>query len=456
MLSMATIIDMPKLSDTMSVGTLVTWLKQVGDSIEVGEAVAEIETDKATMELEAFDDGVILVQYAAEGDEVAIGEPILAVGEKGEEAPPKPASKGGSSAPAEEGPKKEEPKQEAPKTADPAAQTKAASAAAPGPEAFAAAEEESTTSGSSEDDGRIKASPLARRIAEDKGVPLSKIKGTGPGGRIVKADVLKAAEQGVTADAAPTAATAAAAPTFIAPAGAGIAEEGDIKVSGMRATIARRLVESKTELPHFYLNIEVDAAPLLNLRKELNASLAELSPEQGGIKLSVNDLILKASAEALRRVPGVNRSWMGNTIRQHSAVHIAFGVAIDDGLLTPVIRDAHAKGIRQIAAEAKELIGKARSKKLKPEEMSGSTFTVTNLGMFGINNFYGIINPPNAAILSVGATEEKPVVKDGNIVPGLRMTIGLSGDHRVIDGATAATYLQALREMLEKPALMLI
>ena len=443
---MATIIDMPKLSDTMSVGTLVTWLKQVGDSIEVGEAVAEIETDKATMELEAFEDGVILAQYATEGDEVAIGEPILAVGEKGEEAPAKPAGKGGSSAPAEE-PKKEAPKAEAPKTADPAAQTKAASAAAPGPEAFAPAEEEGS--------GRIKASPLARRIAEDKGVPLSKIKGTGPGGRIVKADVLQAAEAGITADAAPATSTAAA-PVFIASAGAGIAEEADLKVSGMRATIARRLVESKTELPHFYLNIEVDAAPLLNLRKELNASLADLSPEQGGIKLSVNDLILKASAEALRRVPGVNRSWMGSTIRQHSAVHIAFGVAIDDGLLTPVIRDAHAKGVRQIAAEAKELIGKARSKKLKPEEMSGSTFTVTNLGMFGINNFYGIINPPNAAILSVGATEEKPVVKNGNIVPGLRMTIGLSGDHRVIDGATAAMYLQALRELLEKPALMLI
>lgn len=482
MRTMATIIDMPKLSDTMSVGTLVTWLKQVGESVEVGEAVAEIETDKATMELEAFDDGVILAQYVAEGDEVAIGEPILAIGKDGEAAPDKPAGKATPSKPAAT---KEEPGPISKPIADPAGQTKAASSAAPGPEAFGAATPDQPPSSkpkptpmptaltpstkaaqtvaqlsTAQSGERIKASPLARRIAEGKGVDLSAIQGTGPGGRIVKADVLLAAEE-TAREPAPDAATrdtssSAQTPVFVAPQGAAIAEEADLKVSNMRATIARRLVESKTQLPHFYLNMEVDAAPLLQLRKELNASLAELPPEKGGIKLSVNDLILKASAEALRRVPAVNRSWMGDTIRQHGAVHLAFGVAIDDGLLTPVIRDAHAKGVRQIASEAKELITKARNKKLKPDEMMGSTFTVTNLGMFGINEFFGIINPPNAAILSVGATEEKPVVKNGQIVPGLRMNIGLSGDHRVIDGASGANFLMALRELIEKPALMLL
>jgi len=291
---------------------------------------------------------------------------------------------------------------------------------------------------------------VARKLAEEKGIDLSTIRGSGPNGRIVKKDILEA-----TPGAAP-----ASAQSFVAPvvhSGAGITEQKDIPVSQMRSVIAQRLMESKNTVPHFYLETEVNVGALLTIRKQLNAELGELAPEQGGIKFTVNDFILKASTEALRRVPEMNRSWNINSIRQHSSVHIAFGVAIDDGLLTPVIRDAQAKSLKAIAHEAKALIGKARSKKLKPDEMSGSTFTVTNLGMFGISNFFGIINPPNAGILSVGATISRPIVNDkGEIEVGQIMSVGLSGDHRTVDGAVAARYLQALKGILETPALMLI
>lgn len=248
--------------------------------------------------------------------------------------------------------------------------------------------------------------------------------------------------------------------TSAAPAvytGPDVAEEQDLPVSQMRSVIAQRLVECKNTVPHFYLETEVNAGALLTLRKQLNAELGELPPEQGGIKFTVNDFILKASAEALRRVPEMNRSWNINSIRQHASVHMAFGVAIDDGLVTPVIRDAHVKGLKVIAQEAKELIGKARSKKLKPDEMAGSTFTVTNLGMFGTSRFYGIINPPNAGILSVGATIARPIIgENGDVQVGQMMSIGLSGDHRTVDGAVGARYLQALKSILETPALILV
>jgi pyruvate dehydrogenase E2 component (dihydrolipoamide acetyltransferase) len=303
------------------------------------------------------------------------------------------------------------------------------------------------------------ASPLARKIAEEKGVSLESIQGTGPSGRIVKSDVLAAAEKGGSASpAAPSTPSSAAQPASApAVAAAPFGEESTTKVSNMRRAIATRLVESKTQIPHFYLETEVDAAALIKLRQQLNAELSELAPEQGGVKLTVNDFILKAATEALRRVPSVNASWEGDVIRQHGAVHMSFGVAVDDGLVTPVVRDAHAKSLRQISIEAKELIGKARTKKLKPNEMSGSTFTVTNLGMFGVTGFYGIINPPNAAILSIGATIKKPVVDaHDNIVIGHRMSVGLSGDHRVVDGAAGAQFLQAFKALLETPALMLV
>ena len=424
---MATQIDMPKLSDTMTAGTVAAWLKNEGDEVSSGDVIAEIETDKATMELEAFEDGVLLKQIIAPGEQVAVGAPIAVIGEAGESFE--------ISVPETSSPPTEEKKEEA--------------APAKQPEPATAVPAAATTSQTSEDGGRIKVSPLARKLAEEKGIDLSTIQGSGPNGRIVKKDVL-----GVSPGSAPVATQSAAASVYTGP---DISEERDLPVSQMRSVIAQRLVECKNTVPHFYLETEVNAAALLSLRKQLNAELGELAPEQGGIKFTVNDFILKASAEALRRVPEMNRSWNINSIRQHASVHMAFGVAIDDGLVTPVIRDAHVKGLKVIAQEAKELIGKARSKKLKPDEMTGSTFTVTNLGMFGTSRFFGIINPPNAGILSVGATIARPIIDDnGEVQAGQMMSLGLSGDHRTIDGAVGARYLQALKSILETPALILV
>lgn len=439
---MAEIIEMPKLSDTMTTGTLVKWLKKEGETVENGDKLAEVETDKATMELENFDDGVILKQYVSEGDQVEIGAPVCAIGEKGEE-PPEVEGGGASGSPEEDS--ADDGKKEA------------------GEDEKAAAEptqKQTEETEAAEDGDRIKASPLARVVAKDKGIDLSKVKGSGPRGRIVKADVVQAAASGTAASTAGGGVKEIAAPPTAqaAPVGAaGFPEGSEQKLSGMRSTIAKRLLESKTTIPHFYLEIEVDAAPLMALRKSVNEGLADLPPEAGGMKFSVNDLILKASSEALRRVPEVNASFAETKIVRHGAVHLAFAVAVDEGLVTPVIRDAHAKSLRRISSEAKELAGKAKNKKLTPDEMSGSTFTVTNLGMYGINAFFGIINPPNAAILSVGGTVTKPVVdSNGQIVVGHRMNIGISADHRVVDGAVGARYLAALKEIIEAPALMLV
>jgi pyruvate dehydrogenase E2 component (dihydrolipoamide acetyltransferase) len=430
---MASLIDMPKLSDTMTVGTLVKWLKNEGDPVASGDMIAEVETDKATMEVECFDDGVLIKQYCGVGDEVAVGGAIAAVGEAGEEAP-----EAEKSTPAVVTPEPEAtPVAEAPMPAPAAPE--------PAPEIVPEPVAATTTTGS-----RIKASPLAKKIAAEKGIDLATIHGSGPSGRIVKADV----ENAQPSAAAPAAAQAVSPEPVEA---AATLEALEIPVSNMRKSIGKALVASKTQAPHFYLQIEVNGAPLAALRKELNSKLANLAPEHGGTKFSVNDLTLKAAAEAVRRVPAINRSWEGETIQQHPNVHLAFGVAIEDGLVTPVIRSAETKGLREIGAEAKALIKKARGKKLTPNEMSGSTLTVTNLGMFGISDFYGIINPNNAAILSIGATIKKPVVNEKDeIVIGQVMKIGLSGDHRTIDGAVGAQYLQALKEILESPSIMLV
>jgi pyruvate dehydrogenase E2 component (dihydrolipoamide acetyltransferase) len=418
---MANIIEMPKLSDTMTGGTVVSWLKKEGDVVESGDILAEIETDKATQELECFDEGTILKIYIQAGGKAPCGQPLCAVGEKGEEAPKvesptaAPDAEKAKPAPAES----EKPKEE--------------KVSPPKPEPKASKAPSATSSGR-----RTFASPLARKIAEDKGIPLEAIKGSGPSGRIVQADVIAAAQAGVKG----------------IPAAAVPLEEKLTPVSTIREVIARRLLESKTQVPHFYLEKEVNAAPLLKTRVALNEKLKKLGQS---IKLTVNDYILKASAEALRTVPAMNTSWEGENIRQHGAVHLSFGVALEDGLVTPVIRDAEKKDLVTISREARELIDKARAKKLTPEEMSGSTFTVTNLGMYGVNSFYGIINPPNAGILSVGGTFKKPIVDENdNIVIGHRMSIGISGDHRVVDGAVGALFLQALAENLENPAIMLV
>lgn len=482
---MAEIIEMPKLSDTMTTGTLVNWLVKEGDEVSGGTMIAEVETDKATMEVENFEDGVILKLYAKEGDSVAIGEPICAVGEKGEKAPDVAKKKEEAKKATEDGGETDADAREAEddeesadsgKTvedeqdgedaaAEPAAaaekdqadkQSEKKEAAKP-PDAEDGGGEASARPSADEQSDRVRSSPLARRLAEEKGIDITLVKGSGPGGRIVRADVEKAAKEGTAPKSAAPAKKEAAPSAPSASLPVETLEAKELPVTNMRAAIARALVSSKTEAPHFYLQTEVDGAPLAVLRKSLNDGLAGLPAEQGGGKFTVNDLILKASAEAVRRVPAINRSWKGDKIVQHGAVHLAFGVAVDDGLVTPVIRDAHAKGLRLISAEAKELIGKARNRKLKPDEMQGSTLTVTNLGMFGITDFYGIINPPNAAILSVGATVKTPVVDgDGRITVGHRMKVGLSGDHRVIDGALGAQYLAALREILENPALMLV
>lgn len=426
---MAEIIDMPKLSDTMSVGTLVKWNIKEGQTVAFGDILGEVETDKATMELSCTVPGTILKIYAPAGSQLPVGAPICAIGKAGEAAPTP-----GQAAPA-------------PKAAAPAIpESTGIPCIPPAPAASAAPATQS-------DGSRAKVSPYAKRMAAQAAINAGALAGSGPGGRVVARDVAAAAS-------APAAPAAPAGPVNVAVAppadGKGIQPDADVPVGGMRQTIARRLLESKVTVPHFYLEVEVDAAPLMAMRESLNKRLAEAGGADA-VKLSVNDFILKASAEALRRVPAVNASWAGTSIRQHSAVHLSFGVALEDGLVTPVIRDAHAKTLKDIAVEAKSLIGKARSKKLTPGEMSGSTFTVTNLGMYGVTGFFGIINVPNAAILSVGATIKKPVVDaHDRLVVGHRMVIGLSGDHRVVDGANGAQFLQALKQLLEEPALMLI
>jgi pyruvate dehydrogenase E2 component (dihydrolipoamide acetyltransferase) len=432
---MATLIEMPKLSDTMTVGTLVNWLKKEGDAVSNGDMIAEVETDKATMEVECFEEGILIKQYCKQGDEVLVGGAIAAVGEAGEAAPEAP-----NTAAAEtqaDAPKPETPaKAETPKPQEPAVVEVAKVVEAP------------VATNVPASNSRVKASPLAKKIAANKGIDLSSVQGSGPGGRILKSDLEGIAAGSVGAINNQAATQAPPAPTL---------EALSIPVSNMRKSIAGALVASKTQAPHFYLQIEVDGAPLSQLRKQLNDKLASLPVEQGGNKFSVNDLTLKAAAEAVKLVPAINRSWAETTITQHANVDLAFGVAMEDGLVTPVIRAAETKSLQEVSMEAKVLIKKARDKKLAPNEMSGSTLTVTNLGMFGISDFYGIINPTNAAILSVGATIKRPVVnQEGAIVVGETMKIGLSGDHRVIDGAVGAQYLQALKSIIEAPALMLL
>ncbi len=464
---MAQIIDMPKLSDTMTVGTLVKWLKPEGADVKTGDMLAEVETDKATMELESFFDGVLLKHFVAAGAQVPIGAPLCAIGEKGEKVEPPPAPPPKAAAPSAAKP--------APPPA-PAAAPPAPAASAPTPTASASAVPSSSASAApasaspagpapspapaassapvTGSGGRVRISPLARKLAAARGVDVARLAGTGPSGRIVQADVLAAASAPAAGAAAPS--ILAGSPSLLSRGP--IQAEAVVGLSNMRATIARRLVESKTQIPHFYLEVEIDAEPLLALRAQLNGGLGK-----DGVKLSVNDFILKASASALRAVPAVNCSWEPEggeggapAIRHHPAAHVAFAVAIDEGLITPVVRDTHLKTLFQISTEARELAALAKARKLKPEQFTGGTFCISNLGMMGIERFTAVINPPNAAILAVGTTVRKPVVKDGQIAIGQRMSLFLSCDHRVVDGATGARYLAALKELLENPALLLI
>ena len=409
---------MPKLSDTMVEGTLVKWVKTKGDKVEVGDILAEVETDKATMEMEAFDEGTLSELYVAEGGTIKVGDKIALILADGETADTAPAAQSTPTA-------------EKPKASAPAATTPLA----PAPRAAAPA----TT-------GRTKASPLARKIAATRGVNLSSIAGTGPGGRIVKKDVENAPAGGGGGVASPA--------TPAIRAAHGIAgEEKIIALTGMRKTIAERLLASKTQIPHFYLSVTMDGGPLMALRKELNA----MAEKDGGQKLTVNDFILLAAARAATEVPKINAAYDGDAIIEYAEVNLAVAVAIEDGLITPVIKKANTLSLREISAQMKELAAKARGKKLKPEEYQGGTITLSSLGGFGIDSFLPIINPPQSFILGIGAIIKQPVVNEQDqIVVGHRLVVSGSGDHRVVDGAVAAEYMNALRRLVEKPALLLL
>lgn len=412
---MAEIIEMPKLSDTMEEGVIAEWHKNVGDEVSSGELMVEIETDKATMELESFNDGVLLYRGAEAGGVIPLGGLLAIIGEKGENVDELVANfSSETAAPKEEPAKVEEPVLE---TVSIAAPTVVETAASNG-------------------DARVKASPLAKAMAKEAGIDINVLTGSGDGGRIIKRDIEAAVAGG-----------GAAAPAVVIPSFVGEESYNEVPVSQMRKTISRRLSESKFTAPHFYLTMEIDMSRAVEAR----ASLNEIAP----VKISFNDLVIKAVAAALRQHPKVNSAWLGDRIRYNDHIHIGVAVAVEDGLLVPVVRFADNKSLSQISAEVRELAGKARDKKLQPEEWEGNTFTISNLGMFGIEEFTAIINPPDACILAVGGIIDKPVVKNGEIVPGKTMKVTLSCDHRVVDGATGSEFLRTFKNMLEDPVRIL-
>jgi pyruvate dehydrogenase E2 component (dihydrolipoamide acetyltransferase) len=420
--SMAKYIEMPKLADTMTEGTLLKWRVKEGDKVATGDILGEVETDKATMEMESFDDGVVHKLLVAAGQKVPCGTPIALLLGKNEQPP------ADGSLPAV--------------AAKPVAAA-AAGSSVHGGTATAIAPAIGSRAATSTSGSRAKASPLAKKIAASRGVNLSAIRGTGPGGRIIARDV-------ETANASPAGGGSSVPTVPSNPAGP---NDTVIPLSGMRRIIAERLLSSKTHLPHFYLTIEVDAAPLMKLRAEANAA-AEASGTQ---KLTVNDFVLKAVVTAAQKVPQVNASFAGDSIIQYASVNLSVAVAVEEGLVTPVIRDAQKKSLREISESVKDLATRARNKKLKPDEYVGGTITVSNLGAYGIEQFCAIINPPQALILAIGAIVKKPVVGPGDtIVVGQRVSITLSADHRVVDGTVGANYLAELKKLLESPALMLM
>ena len=435
---MATKVHMEALSPTMEEGQLVRWLKSEGDSVASGDILAEIETDKAVMELVARGEGRLLRVMLAEGGTAEVGAVIGVIGSDGEDVSAIAGPAGGDSANSGATSDGAEGATNAEGAAAPGNVADTGSAAAtrsrPAP---AEVEAEADLVGT----GRVKASPVARRMARNLGIELAGVTGSGPGGRVVKRDVEAARESAVVA------ATRATAPVLPQVTAAEGPEFTDLAVSQLRKTIARRLGESVGPVPTFFLTVTVDATRLLAARKSLNTML-----QGGGLKVSVNDFVLKAAAVSLHRHPECNSHWMGESIRRHNRVHLGVAVAVEDGLITPVVRDANLKGIAHIGAEVRELAGRAREKRLMPEEYTGSTFSVSNLGMFGIHEFTAIINPPEAGILAIGGIEDTVVVEDGEIVVEPRMRVTMSCDHRVIDGAQGARFLATLKAMLEEPA----
>ena len=419
---MAEIVRMPKLSDTMTEGVVAKWHKKVGDTVKSGEILAEIETDKATLEFESFYDGVLLHVGVPEGKTAAVDSLLAVFGKSGEDITKILAES--AAAPVAAAPA------EAPKAAAAPAPAPASAAVAPSgggtPVPVATAPKPVTIAAPT--NGRRHASPLAKRLAEEKGIDIGRVKGSGPEGRITKRDIEGFTGGGYTA----------------------VQEERftEVAVSQMRKTIAKRLAESKFTAPHFYLTLEIDMERAMQVREAINASIA---PD----KVSFNDMVIKAVAVSLKSNPRVNSSWLGDRIRYNEHVHIGVAVAVEDGLLVPVVRFADGKPLRTIGAEVRELAKKAKEKKLQPAEWEGNTFTISNLGMFGIEEFTAIINPPDACILAIGGIMEKPVVRNGAIVPGHTMKVTLSCDHRVVDGATGAAFLNTFKGLMEEPALML-
>jgi pyruvate dehydrogenase E2 component (dihydrolipoamide acetyltransferase) len=439
-------IQMPKLSDTMTEGTLVAWKKNKGDQVSAGEVLAEIETDKATMEWESPEDGTLTEIYVEEGGKVNVGDKIAFIGGEGEDVTKEAGKEEKEEKPEAKEEKKgeEKPKKEEAPTAEEKEEKKAAP---PKVEKKEPETEKRAATIEKPEEARVKASPVARRVAAELGVDLSNVKGTGPEGRVTETDVRAAAKsKTVEAGVSP----AAKQPTRL-PLQAG--ESARIQLSGMRKIIAQRLAESLGPVPHFYLTIDVDAGPLMEAREELKSA----GESADAAKITVNDFVLKAAVQAAVEVPRVNSSFDGDAIVQYADIDLGIAVAIEDGLLTPVIRTAQNKSLREISELAKDLAHRARNKRMKPEEFQGGTFTVSNLGGMGIDSFSAVINPPQGFILAVGKITKVPVIDDcDQIVVGHRMSLTMSCDHRVIDGALGAEYLKELRHLLENPALLMV
>jgi pyruvate dehydrogenase E2 component (dihydrolipoamide acetyltransferase) len=428
----ASIIFMPKMSDTMEEGTIASWLKKEGDEVEAGDILAEVETDKATMELEAYEDGVLLHIGVQEGDAVAVDGVLAVVGEKGADykalLKAHEQKSSGKSEEKEEDSKAEE--KEAPAEKKEPSSDKKEESAAPKPQ--------------SSSNGRIFASPLAKKIAEDKGIDLADVKGSGDNGRIVKTDI-----ENFTPPAKQEKPKAPASESKMSiPQVVGEESYDEVKVSQMRKSVGKRLSESKFTAPHFYLTMEINMDKAIEARKSMN----EISP----VKISFNDMVIKATAASLRQHPKVNSAWLGDKIRRNHHIHIGMAVAVEEGLLVPVIRFADSKSLSHIATEAKDFAQKAKNKELQPSDWEGNTFTISNLGMFGIEEFTAIINPPDACILAIGGIKQTAIVKDGELAVGNIMKVTMSCDHRVVDGAVGSAFLQTFKGLLEDPVRILI
>lgn len=449
-------ITMPRLSDTMEEGTIAKWLKQPGDEVGRGDVVAQIETDKATMDLTSFEAGTLQEILAPEGTTVGIGQPVARLG-AGSGAPkalaatqPAPAAAPAASRAAAPTQTDGQPPPATSPGDDSGGGSAAVGAPASGPPPAAAPSTNGAGAG-----GRMRASPLARRMAQEHGVDLASVRGSGPEGRVVRADV-EAALAGGSKPAEVSAAQATApAPPMASPASGGLSEDETVPLSQMRRAIARRMAESTRTVPHFFLTTTVDATELVKLRKQLVTQI-EAGGDDAGPRISINDLVVKAVATALRQVPEVNVSYADDNLVRHARVNVGVAVALDNGLIVPVLRDVDQKSVGQISRDTRDLVARARAGKLQPQDYSGGTFTVSNLGMFGVEQFNAVINPPEAGILAVGAVVREPAEYQGEIALRDRMRVTLSIDHRALDGAGGARYLQALRRLLEQPMLLLL